>query len=194
MTEPKINDMTDKQAAVRPYPLEWERTLILRDGSHIFCRPIRPDDEPGIQSLLQHVTKHDLRFRFFTTIKVFSHEFLSTLTQLDYSRAMAFVSFEETAGDILGVVRLHSDALYQNGEFAILLRSDSKGRGLGWALMQLIIEYGKSEGLKLISGQVLRENTPMLVMCRELGFHIATSATERDICEVTLPLVDSSNG
>jgi acetyltransferase len=177
---------------IRPYPSQWERTLVLRDGSRVFCRPIRPDDEPQIQSLLQHVTKQDLRFRFFTTVKVFTHEFLSTLTQLDYSRAMAFVAFDEATTDILGVVRLHSDELYQNGEFAILLRSDSKGRGLGWALMQLIIEYGKSEGLKLISGQVLRENTPMLAMCRELGFRIKTNTAEHDICEVTLPLAGPS--
>jgi acetyltransferase len=183
-------DEKSDMRAGRPYPAQWERALVLRDGSRVFSRPIKPDDEPQIQSLLQHVTKQDLRFRFFTTVKVFTHEFLSTLTQLDYSRAMAFVAFDETTGDILGVVRLHSDEPHQNGEFAILLRSDSKGRGLGWALMQLIIEYGKSEGLKLISGQVLRENTPMLVMCRELGFHIETNAVEHDICEVTLPLAE----
>ena len=32
------------------------------------------------------------------------------------------------------------------GEYAILLRSDLKGRGLGWSLMQLMIEYAKSDG------------------------------------------------
>ena len=180
--------------AIRPYPSQWERTLVLRDGSRIFTRPIKPDDEPQIQWLLAHVTRQDLRFRFFTTVKVFTHEFLATLTQLDYSRAMAFVAFDESTGGILGVVRLHSDELYQSGEFAILLRSDSKGRGLGWALMQLIIEYGKSEGLKTITGQVLRENNAMLLMCRELGFRVETNDVERDVCEVTLPLADPPKG
>ena len=56
---------------------------------------------------------------------------------------MAFVAFDEISGDILGVVRVHSNPAGDSGEYAILLRSDLKGRGLGWALMQMIIEYGK---------------------------------------------------
>ena len=81
-------------------------------------------------------------------MKEFSHEFIARLTQLDYARAMAFVAFDEATNEMVGVVRIHSDSIYANGEYAILLRSDLKGRGLGWALMQLIIEYAKSEGLK----------------------------------------------
>ncbi len=75
------------------------------------------------------------------------------------------------------MVRIHSDSIYESGEYAILLRSDLKGRGLGWALMQMIIEYAKSEGLKAISGDVLAENTVMLAMCRSLGFEVKSDPT-----------------
>src|SRR5207247_280833 len=92
----------------------------------------------------------DLRLRFFAPMKEFTHEFIARLTQLDYARAMAFVAFDEATNEMIGVVRIHSDSIYESGEYAILLRSDLKGRGLGWALMQLIIEYAKSEGLKAI--------------------------------------------
>ena len=77
------------------------------------------------------------------------------------------------SGKLLGVVRLHANANYDSGEFAVLVRSDLKGRGLGWLLMQMIIEYARAEGLKTIEGQVLSENTAMLAMCRELGFDLA---------------------
>ncbi len=176
--------------APSPYPSQWERTLVLRDGSRIFTRLIRPDDEAQIKSLLEHVTQQDLRFRFFTTMKLFSHEFLMALTQLDYSRAMAFVAFDIPGSDIIGVVRLHSDDLRHSGEFAILLRSDSKGRGLGWALMYLMIEYGRSQGLQQITGQIFAENRPMIAMCRELGFRIRTNPEERDVLEATLTLAN----
>jgi RimJ/RimL family protein N-acetyltransferase len=172
----------------RPYPSQWERHLVLGDSWKVFARPVRPDDEPLIRHLLQHVSKEDLRLRFFDSIKEFSHSFLARLTQLDYARAMAFVAFDETSGDILGVVRLHSDPARDSGEYAILLRSDLKGRGLGWALMQMIIEYGKSEGLKRIIGQILEENSVMLKMCRELGFEVKTNPEDRGLCEVTLVL------
>jgi acetyltransferase len=89
---------------------------------------------------------------------------------------------------MVGVVRIHSDSIYETGEYAILLRSDLKGRGLGWALMQLIIEYAKSEGLKAISGDVLKENTVMLEMCRNLGFEVKADPVEHDICDVRLKL------
>ncbi len=113
----------------------------------------------GFLQLLQHVSKEDLRLRFFDSIEEFSYPFLVQLIRLDYARAIAFVAFDETSSDILGVVRLHSNPAGDSGEYAILLRSDLKGLGLGWALMQLIIEYGQSEDLKRIVGQVLQENS-----------------------------------
>jgi len=59
---------------------------------------------------------------------------------------------------------------------------------LGWALMQMIIEYARSEGLKIISGDVLAENTVMLAMCRSLGFEVKADPVEHGICIVRLPL------
>jgi acetyltransferase len=176
--------------AVRPYPSQWQRHLDVKDGWRIFVRPIRPDDEPLIHEFLQHVTGEDRRLRFFAPMKHFTHEFIARLTQLDYARAMAFVAFDEATNEMVGVVRLHSDSIYENGEYAILLRSDLKGRGLGWTLMQLIIEYAKSEGLKRISGDVLQDNTVMLAMCRELGFDVKTDRSETSLCNVSLKLRD----
>ena len=141
--------------AVRPYPSQWQRHIEVKDGWRVFVRPIRPEDEPLIHEMLKHVTMQDLRLRFFAPMKEFSHEFIARLTQLDYARAMAFVAFDEASNELVGVVRIHSDSIYESGEYAILLRSDLKGRGLGWTLMQMIIEYAKSEGLKAISGDVL---------------------------------------
>ena len=174
--------------AVRPYPSQWQRHLEVKDGWRVFVRPIRPEDEPLIHELLRHVTVHDLRLRFFASMKEFSHEFIARLTQLDYARAMAFVALDEVTNEIVGVVRIHSDSIYETGEYAILLRSDLKGRGLGWALMQLIIEYARSEGLKTISGDVLQENAVMLTMCRNLGFEVMADPAEHDICNVKLAL------
>ncbi|WP_027550999.1 bifunctional acetate--CoA ligase family protein/GNAT family N-acetyltransferase [Bradyrhizobium sp. Cp5.3] len=174
--------------AVRAYPSQWERHFALKDGRRIFARPLRPEDEPAIHKFLRHVTPNDLRLRFFAPMKEFTHEFIARLTQLDYARAMAFIAFDEATNEMVGVVRIHSDSIYETGEYAILLRSDLKGKGLGWALMQMIIEYAKSEGLKTISGDVLKENTVMLDMCRQLGFEVKPDRTEPDICDVRLKL------
>jgi acetyltransferase len=177
--------------AVRPYPSQWQRHLEVKDGWRVFARPIRPEDEPRIHEFLRHVSSQDLRLRFFAPMKEFSHEFIARLTQLDYARAMAFVAFDEATNELVGVVRIHSDSVYENGEYAILLKSDLKGRGLGWSLMQLIIEYAKSEGLKRISGEVLQENSTMLNMCRDIGFAVKSDATDHTLCDVTLELTSA---
>ncbi len=134
------------------------------------------------------MNKEDLRLRFFDSIREFSHQFIARLIELDYARAMALVAIDEASNETLGVVQLYADATHETGEYAIVLRSDLKGRGLGWSLMQLIIGYAKSEGLKRISGQILQENAVMLKMCRELGFEIKTDAEDRGLCDVTLTL------
>jgi RimJ/RimL family protein N-acetyltransferase len=173
-------------SAFRSDDPQWQRHLVLGDGWRIFVRPIRPDDDIRFRDLLAHVSKEDLRLRFFDSIKEFSHQFIASLTQLDYARAMAFVAIDESSHQTLGVVRLHTDMDHAAGEYAILLRSDLKGRGLGWALMQLMIEYAKFEGLRCINGQILQENSVMLKMCRELGFKVKIDAEDRGVYDVTL--------
>ena len=160
------------------YPQEWERHLVLADGRAIFVRPVRPEDESLYGPFVAAVSAEDARLRFLGPVRDFSHAVLARFTQLDYARAMAFIALDATSGKMLGVVRLHSDADYQSGEYAVLVRSDFKSRGLGWLLMQLIIEYARSEGLSVLSGQVLRENTTMLQMCRDLGFQIESDPQE----------------
>lgn len=159
--------------AIRPYPKEWERRATLQDGTAILIRPIRPEDEALYGRFFAAVTEQDLRLRFFAPIKDFNHAFVARLTQLDYARAMAFIAIDAASGQMLGVVRLHANANYDIAEYAVLVRSDMKGRGLGWLLMQTMIDYASAEGLQVIEGQVLQDNTTMLTMCRELGFEIA---------------------
>jgi len=174
--------------AIRPYPTEWQRQIKLQDGTAILVRPVRPEDEPLYLPFFAAVTPADLRLRFFAPVKEFSHTFIARFTQIDYARAMAFIAIEEATGAMLGVVRLHADADYVSGEYAILVRSDLKGRGLGWLLMKFIIEYARAEGIRSIHGQVLQENTTMLDMCRELGFQIVSDPQEPSCVVATLPL------
>jgi acetyltransferase len=174
--------------AIRPYPKDWERHIVLQDATRIFIRPIRPEDEALYPTFLTAVTPEDLRLRFFAPVKVFSHNSIARFTQIDYARAMAFIAINETTSEMLGVVRIHADSQYESGEYAILVRSDLKGHGLGWLLMELMIEYARAEGLKFIRGQVLQENTTMLQMCRHLGFQATSDPEDSSIAVVSLPL------
>jgi len=179
--------------AIRPYPKEWEQLRHLPNGTAVLVRPVRPEDEQLYAPFFARITADDLRLRFFSPMKEFSHAFIARMTQLDYARAMAFVALDQSSGDLLGVARLHANADYDRGEYAVLVRSDMKGMGLGWLLMQVLLEYARSEGLNRIEGQVLRENTTMLKMCRELGFTILGDPHDRGSYLVGLELKLADN-
>jgi acetyltransferase len=170
------------------YPKEWERHLALRDGTAIYVRPVRPEDEPLYIQFLSAETAEDLRRRFFAEVKHFNHAFIVPLTHIDHAKAMAFIALDEAKGEIVGAARLHATADEGSGEYAILIRSDWKSHGLGWLLMQMLIDYARAKSFHCIQGQVLHDNTKMLNMCRALGFKIKSDPDEPYICDVRLSL------
>jgi acetyltransferase len=137
------------------YPKEWERHLTLRDGTAVFVRPVRPEDEPLYIRFLSAETAEDLRRRFFAAVKHFNHAFIAPLTHADYAKAMALIALDEARGEIVGAARLHAIANKDSGEYAILIRSDWKSHGLGWLLMQMLIDYARAKSFHCIQGQVL---------------------------------------
>ena len=162
---------------------------VLPDGTPVLMRPLRPEDAALYPDFVANLTPDDSRLRFFVAIRELSEERIAQLTQLDYARAMAFIAIDEAAGLMLGVVRLHLDKDRRSGEYAVTVRSALKGHGLGWLLMQRIIEYARLIGLERMHGQVLAENTTMLRMCAELGFHVADDPNGVGIKLATLDLV-----
>jgi acetyltransferase len=76
----------------------------------------------------------------------------------------------------------------QRAEYAVLVRSDLKGQGIGRALMQGIVAYGKQVGVGEIFGDVLEENAMMISLCRELGFAMAPLAGSAGIVRTSLTL------
>jgi acetyltransferase len=178
--------------AIRPYPSEWETQADLAAVGAIAIRPIRPEDEGLYAEFFAHVSVEDQRLRFFAIAPRLSHRYLALLTQIDYAREMAFVAIARETGALLGVVRVVADPDYTRGEYAILLRSDLKGRGLGWRLMQHLIAYARSERLEELHGLVLADNTTMLTMCAKLGFAIEREPGDAGLRRVVLSLAEPS--
>lgn len=181
--------------AVRPFPVEWERAISVDGLGEVVLRPIRPDDERHYVRLFDRITADDLRMRFFTAAPERTFRFFARMTQIDYAREMAFIAAR--GDEVLGVARLIADPDRRRAEFAVIVRSDLKGRGLGSALMQHLIAYAKSEGLSELIGDVLAENTTMLAMCRSLGF-VSVYEPQANVFRLSLdlerPAGDRKNG
>ncbi len=167
---------------------------VLPDGTRLLMRVLHPQDAALYPDFAAHVTPEDVRLRFFSAISELSDERIAELTHLDYDRAMAFIAIDEATGKMLGVVRLHLDDDRKGGEYAVIVRSALKGHGLGWLLMQRMIEYARTIGLTRVHGQVLAENTMMLHMCAHLGFHISDDPRAKNIKVVTIELGGDATG
>jgi acetyltransferase len=134
------------------------------------------------------MTPEDRRLRFFTPLNEMSHTFAAKLTQIDYDRELALVAMPNDGGEIWGVARFHSDPDNVRAEFAVAVRSDLKGHGIGYLLMTRLIAAAKAHGLVELFGNMLQENVAMLKMSRELGFALTPHATEPGVLEATLRL------
>ncbi|MGA7325903.1 MAG: bifunctional acetate--CoA ligase family protein/GNAT family N-acetyltransferase [Rhodomicrobium sp.] len=177
--------------AIRPYPDQWQSRQTWLNREEILIRPIRPDDERLYALFMAKMTPEDIRLRMFSPVREFSHQFLARMTQIDYAREMAFVALREIPGgtpEMLGVARFFADPDYKRAEYAVMVRSDLKGHGLGWMLMRHLITYARAEGLAFLHGCVLRDNAVMLEMCRELGFNLAVDEKDPTLYAVVLDL------
>ena len=164
------HDSGAARLAIAPYPEGLETTEQLRGGTSLRVRPLRPEDEPLLQDLAAHMNPEDLRLRFFTPMRGLTHAVAARLSQLDYDREMALLAEHE--GNALGVAHFFADPDRLRAEYAVAVRSDWKGRGVGFLLMNRLIAIARQWGIGELVGEVLRENGPMLQMCRELGFAI----------------------
>ena len=174
--------------AIRPYPATLASEIVLGGEMKFQLRPVRPEDEHLAKDFFAKLEPEDVRLRLLTPMRQLSHAFVARLTQIDYAREMAFVALDPS-GALAGVSRLVRDADGSGAEYGVIVRSDLKGRGLGWELMRKLIAYAHSEGVTFIEGHVLAENSTMLKMCGEFGFAITPHPDDRTLRLVTLQLV-----
>ncbi|PLP55624.1 GNAT family N-acetyltransferase [Mesorhizobium loti] len=172
---------------IRPYPVGWSRNF-KAEGMAFHMRPVMPADVTLYPEFLAKVSPGDLRLRFLSPRKNFPDQMLKRLTQLDYDRDIAFAALEEGTGKLAGIGRLCCDPDHTSGEYALLVRTDLQGRGLGWELLTQIIDYARAEHLARIEGIILNENQKMLAMCRQFGFLLSHHPGEPGLSVAMLEL------
>jgi len=176
--------------AIRPYPAELSETIDWH-GQRLELRPIRPEDEALHTDFLMHLDPEDIRMRVFYSRRTMARSELARLTQIDYTREMAFVAITtgpDGKAQTLGVARAMADPDNTSAEFGIIVRSSLKGGGLGRLLMDKLITYFRAQGTKELVATVLRENQRMLELGRLLGFRDAAHQDDPSTRSLVLDL------
>ena len=169
-----------ERLAIRPYPKELE-DIIAWQGETVLLRPIRPEDGAAHEAFFYALDQDDVRLRLFTGVRELLPSQLARLTQIDYDREMAFIASRKRPDggfETLGVARAVADPDNLQAEFAIIVRSDLKGKGLGRILMERLIAYCRSRGTGEIVGEALSRNRAMIDLVRRLGFEVRRRAGE----------------
>ncbi|MEC4723590.1 bifunctional acetate--CoA ligase family protein/GNAT family N-acetyltransferase [Noviherbaspirillum sp. CPCC 100848] len=172
-----VKDNGLEQLAIRPYPAELEE-WVQWQSAELLLRPIRPEDGAAHLAFFNALDPEDVRYRMFIRMRELSPSQLARLTQIDYDREMAFIAtrrLDTGAWETLGVARVVADPDNVEAEFAVIVRSDLKGQGLGYALMKKLIAYCSDRGTQRIVGEALSYNHGILNMASNLGFEVSPS-------------------
>lgn len=176
--------------AIRPYPKTLEEQVVLRDGRQVVFRPIRPEDQPAHVEFIARLTPEDIRSRFFRSFERLPDSQMARLTQIDYSREMAFIASAVAAdgrAETLGAVRAVADPDNHTAEFSIVVRSDLKGQGLGSRLLQKMIAYCQSRGTRVLAGEILADNEAIRGLLKAFHFRFE-AGDEPGLLRVSLDL------
>jgi acetyltransferase len=165
--------------AIRPYPAQYVLPFVNKTGENFVIRPIRPEDEPMVVDFHAKLSEESVYFRYFRAFQLsqrVQHERLTRMCFVDYDRTIALVTDWENpdTGDeeIVAIGRLTRLPDPKEAEFAILVRDDFQGRGLGTILLKRLLQFGRDEGINHVNAYMLGSNKGMITVCKQLGFTI----------------------
>jgi acetyl coenzyme A synthetase (ADP forming)-like protein len=168
--------MPDKQTSAQDdLNLRREGDVVLRDGSTVRIRAMRPADEAGLCALLNSLSE-DSRWLRFYCLQNLAGLAAEAHREANLDHAFGLVA---SSGDDEHVV---GHAFYaaideQRAEVAFTIANAFQGRGLGTILLGQLAEVAAANGIKVFEADVVAANHAMLRVFRASGFPIEVSAT-----------------
>ena len=144
---------------------------VLRDGTTVTVRPIRPDDAERLLAMWARTSEESRRLRFHGRYDL-DESNVDRFVRLDPERETALVALtgRDDEEQLVGVARwVRDDDRHDHAEFAALVQDDHQGRGIGTILVRLVARSAADAGVTTLSGDVLNENARMLALVRDLG-------------------------
>jgi RimJ/RimL family protein N-acetyltransferase len=167
-------------------------TAVLRDGTPVRLRPIRPDDKERLSIAFDRLSPRSKYRRFFYPVKALTPSLLRELTELDFHDRVGLVLCVpgEDGERLIAVgrfVRLAPGS--ESAEFAITVADDHQNRGAGTLLLQRLVDLARADGVRELVAHVLADNRGMLEVIRRMKLP-CRQTFEDGVCRVVMSLVD----
>jgi acetyltransferase len=154
------------------------------DGRCLHLRAIDADDAEALRRGFARLTPEQARRRTFHRLAELSPDMAARLTRIDPETTTALVAVDGD-GEIRGDARLHVDAATGSAEFGVAVDPAFTNQGIGWRLMQRLLEDAQRRGLDELWGDVLAENHTMLDFARAMGAERRVLEDEPGVVRVT---------
>jgi acetyltransferase len=175
-----------------PYPNEYIEEIVLRDGTPLTLRPIRPEDAPLLQEAFTHLSPQTIYMRFLEIFKHLSDEQARFFANVDYHSKMALVGEIQEDGKerLVAVARYAMVGPQESGvaEAAIVVRDDFQNRGLGTIAMSRLLKYAQEHGVKEFLGTIHVSNARIMHFIRRGGYPFTKTMIEPGVWEIRVHL------
>jgi RimJ/RimL family protein N-acetyltransferase len=174
--------------SIEDYPAELERDLVLRDGSVVRIRPIRPDDAPRLQALHSRLSLNTTYQRFFAIVRRLAPDWARTLATVDYRRRLALVvEIDGAAGAELIAVGRYDATDDTEAEVAFVVQDSWQNRGLGTMLFAEVLHAAAARSFRRFRAYVLADNRRMLDLIQRFT-RIESRTVEQNVAELVFTL------
>ena len=177
------------------YPKEWELDALLRDGTAVHVRPIRPGDQDALVAFHGRLSPHTIYRRFFSPRPVLPPKDVHRFTNVDYHDRLALIA--EIGGELAGVARYDRQSTRAGGaeeapeaEVAFVIEDRHQGRGLGSLLLEHLAAAARERGFEYFVAETLAENRSMLGVFRDAGF-VAERRFEDGLVHLRFPIAQT---
>jgi len=153
---------------------------LLKNGTQVNFRSIRPTDEPHMRDLLYNLSQETVYYRFMSRQQRFSHRQIQDFVYIDHRRDVAIVGTvpEAHGEEIIAVGRYYLNERNNKAEVAFVIRDGWQNQGLGTFLFRHLITIAKRNGIAGFTAEVLRDNHRMQAIFNHSGYKVESRLEE----------------
>jgi acyl-CoA hydrolase/GNAT superfamily N-acetyltransferase len=148
-------------------------------------RLIRPDDTDRIKELFYGLSEESIYFRFLTPLKSLRRQTLQDFYNVDQASDLSVVAVVKSGEEgetekIIGAGRYLLNRSTNEAEFALLVKDEYQGKGIGTFLLNHLMRIAKSKGVEAFIAFVHPQNQPMIRFIHRTGKVVESKLSIQD--------------